>query len=688
MRYRFVQDVKVPGALEVVTVRSQRASARIEGIDLPELPPGAVAVVAADIPGSAVLEDEGVRMPILAGSAVAYVGEPVALVAAPDLAVAQGLARSVAVRYADRDPESPAAEGEGDIVETVLRGEPEDSIPGEVREMVTSPRRFAPPAPQEAVVVWDGQALEVRTATLDPFHVRAAVAGALGLPASRVRVLAEPVDGCGGKLRMPSLVAVHAALVAFRTGSAARVRYSWREELSVAFRIAGTRASWRAVAAAEGRPPAARLALSIEGGACDLGASLVARRASAALAGPYPSLAVSATVRYRADQTVPCELPPGCGDLEAVCARELCATELAAAEGLDPAEWRIRSLTPWGNPEAAPETGASRPRAPRKGSGPVEVLRAVAEASGFHRRHAACEVTKERRARSPSDVPMRGVGIALATFPAGLGPGAEQGTRVRLAVAKDRRVTVYTSAVDAGRGNQRLFARIVSEELGVPAGHVSVAAVDTSVVPSSGPTVASRTAAVMVPLLRRVCSSAKARLRKGSASFSVESTFRGGGDGPAISAASAAGTVAAVEVDPATRMLRCTGVWVVIDAGEILDPDEARAVACSSLVRGIGIAFAEESEAAVVPVPPATDPWAAPAPVYRIARLGDFGTLSVGFLDHSHDHGRVPPLAVSELALLGVVPALAAAVAQATGIPVTRLPIRPSALSWEQGAQP
>jgi CO/xanthine dehydrogenase Mo-binding subunit len=687
MRYRFVQDARLPGTLHVVTVRSQRASAALAGIELRGIPEGVTVVTARDIPGSSDMEYSGRRMPVLAGATVGYVGEPVALVAALDLELAQVAASEIVLTYADLAPDTGFVQAGEPLTETIMRGDPAGILSQAERSvshhLSTMPRRFAPPAPQEALAAWDGPVLVLRTATAHPFHVRAAVASVLDLPASRVRVIAEPLDGPSGKLLMPSLVAVHAALVAAIANAPARVKYSWREELSVSFRIAGTRASWQAAADPEGKAAAARFRLDIEGGSCDLMAEEAVGRAIDALAGPYRWRALAVEAAYLDGETVPCELPPGSGELEASCARELCADALAAASGLDPAAWRLANLASESATPSAPDA-AGRARSARGRAGTREVLEAVAKASDFHRKYAAYEAIRERRAGpGAAGAPMRGVGIALATLCGGFGTAAEHGVKVRLGMGKDRRVTVWTSVPDTGRGNHALFVKVVSEGLGIPPAQVSVAPVDTSVVPSSGPAAASRTAIILVPLLRRACALLKGRMRRAALPLAVESQARQvleAGDG-----SSAAGTVAAVEVDAATRLVRCTGIWSVIEAGEILDSARARSVALAGLVRGLGVALFEESEAAVVPVPPASDAWAAPAPAYRIARHGDLGLLSVEFLDKGRQRGRIWPRAVGELSLLGVVPAVAAAVAQATGRQVTRLPVGSPDLASDPG---
>ena len=81
---RYADDFTLPGMLYGATVRSPHAHARVESVRWrPErAPAGAVCVTAADLPGPNGVQLIDDTWPILAGSVVRHVGEPVALVAA------------------------------------------------------------------------------------------------------------------------------------------------------------------------------------------------------------------------------------------------------------------------------------------------------------------------------------------------------------------------------------------------------------------------------------------------------------------------------------------------------------------------------------------------------------------------------------------------------------------------------
>src|SRR5262249_37149314 len=61
----------------------------------------------------------------------------------------------------------------------------------------------------------------------------------------------------------------------------------------------------------------------------------------------------------------------------------------------------------------------------------------------------------------------------------------------------DGRIRILTASTEMGQGTKTIFPQLVAAELGVDVDDVEMAPQDTSFVPDSGPTVASRTAMVV-----------------------------------------------------------------------------------------------------------------------------------------------------------------------------------------------
>jgi CO/xanthine dehydrogenase Mo-binding subunit len=78
----------------------------------------------------------------------------------------------------------------------------------------------------------------------------------------------------------------------------------------------------------------------------------------------------------------------------------------------------------------------------------------------------------------------------------------------------DGRIRVLVASTEIGQGTKTIFPQLAAEELGVSFDDVEMAPVDTSIVPNSGPTVASRTAMVVGGLVVGACRRLKAQVEE------------------------------------------------------------------------------------------------------------------------------------------------------------------------------
>ena len=128
--------------------------------------------------------------------------------------------------------------------------------------------------------------------------------------------------------------------------------------------------------------------------------------------------------------------------------------------------------------------------------GSEEVLNAAVERSGY--------LEKRLRARASaagSSGKNKAYGIGLSFFFHGAGftgaGEAKMEAKAGLEVTADGRARVLSGSTEIGQGTRTIFCQIVSDELGVDFEDIEMAEPDTSRVPDSGPTVASRTCMVV-----------------------------------------------------------------------------------------------------------------------------------------------------------------------------------------------
>jgi CO/xanthine dehydrogenase Mo-binding subunit len=127
-----------------------------------------------------------------------------------------------------------------------------------------------------------------------------------------------------------------------------------------------------------------------------------------------------------------------------------------------------------------------------------EVLDRAAEASEFERIRTRT-AAQRTAARDEGSRMAHGIGLALAWHGAGFTGSGEVhlASVVHVDLGADGRPVVRIASTEMGQGTKTIFPQLVAAELGLAEDDVDLAPVDTSQVPDSGPTVASRTAMVV-----------------------------------------------------------------------------------------------------------------------------------------------------------------------------------------------
>ena len=235
----YTDDIPEPrGMLHIAVGMSTEAHARVIRIDLEAVrsaPGVAVVIAAADIPGKnnfgPVVEDD----PIFAPGLVQYAGQSIFAVAADSFAGARKAARLAVVEYEVLDPvlDIDDAVAAGSFVlpsQRISRGDSKRAITGSRhrlsgRVVLGGQDQFYLEGHIALAIPGEDGDMHVYSSTQHPGEVQHAVAHALDIDAKDVVVQCRRMGGAfGGKESQPALFAAIAALVAQRTGRAAKLR--------------------------------------------------------------------------------------------------------------------------------------------------------------------------------------------------------------------------------------------------------------------------------------------------------------------------------------------------------------------------------------------------------------------------------------------------------------------------------
>jgi len=616
----YTDDLVTPGAWFGATIRSTEARARLLGVELDE---GfdwsrVIVLTARDIPGDNIVASIRSDQPALADGEIRHHAEPVALVAAPDRATLRAARRAIRLRTEPLPPvldveasgqtfahyelargDVDAAMARADLViEGTYRVGHQEQLYIEPNAMIAAPRA-------------DG-GITVTGSMQCPYYIHAALRRALALgPTQVVVVQAETGGGFGGKEEYPSVLAIHAALLAQRAGRPVRMIYDRHEDIVATTKRHPAIIRSRTGVLRDGTLVAQDIEVVMDGGAYCTLTPVVLSRGVLHATGPYPCPDVRVRGRAMATNTPPNGAFRGFGAPQTQFAAELQVARVADNLGISPATLRRRWAYRPGDTTPTGQVLIDSVAA-------VEVLDRAVEASEFERVRARTRAA--RTARTDRDRIAPGIGVALAWHGAGFTGSGE----VHLASVAGVELTaqgvirVLIASTEMGQGTKTIFPMLAGEALGIPESVIELAPQDTSIVPDSGPTVASRTAMVVGGLvvqaarrLREQVESATDRpfadswtdFAREHGAIRVDQRFQPYPGvtfddttytGDAYPAFGWAAAVAEVDVDLDTGEVRVRSVVSADDAGRIIHPVLAAGQVEGGTLQAVGYATIEE----------------------------------------------------------------------------------------------
>jgi carbon-monoxide dehydrogenase large subunit len=509
---RYLADLIEPDMAVMRVVRSTRAHARVLELDLerarrhPEclgclsaadLPPGIGTLPAIDlVPGSA-----AVHHPILAGDTVRYVGQPLAVVLAPDAYAAEDLVELVRIEYQHLEPvlDVDAALRPGaprlypalasNVVHETRQsvGDPDAAFAAAaaiVDEVFDFPRVMASSLEMRGAIarldVASGRYL-VHSSTQVPQMLRDQLARLCALPRERLRVVAPAIGGGFGAKEAVYAEEILVLLAAMRFG----VPVCWTEDRAESFRatVHGREERVRVRAALDARGTVTALdvdCLADIGGAYAL-LSNTPGAAVATLRGPYAVANFRCRARSVVTNKPPLNVYRGAGYPQATLAMERIMDLAAGRLQMDRAEIRRRNLL---HPDRFPvDRGVGYPGCERivldSGDFPA-CLESTLEAIGY------AAFAERRRTASPGE--RLGLGLSFVVEMTALGPAEP----ARLRLTADGKLELSSGITPIGQGSETTIVQILAAHLGLREADIAFRGGDTDAAPDAPGTFASR----------------------------------------------------------------------------------------------------------------------------------------------------------------------------------------------------
>ncbi len=724
--FQFSGDLSADGFLWGATLRSPHPYARIVRIDVSGAWKinGVEAVITADdVPGKTTYGLISQDQPVFASDHVRFVGEPVAAVAANHPETCRRALEAIVVEYEVLtplvDPELavdgsfPPIHPEGNVIrhQRIVRGD--QTIEGPVvvegtYELGMQDQAFLGLEAALAVPDPGGAGVELHVATQWLHEDRKQIAACLGMDDEKVRLVLGGVGGAFGAREDISLQ-VHTCLLALRTSRPVRMAYSRHESFLGHVHRHPCRITMRHHADHDGRLLRVEATFVFDGGAYASTSSAVLINGITHAQGPYHC--ENATVDGWAVRTnnLPCGAMRGFGVVQACFAHEAQMDKLAAAIGVEPLEIRLRNAMRTGDRLITGQVVES--------VAPVErLIRELAELPlptepvGGHDGDPMRLPGGAGRTADAGDV-VRGIGWAVSIKNLMYSEAFDDYSTARVRLA-DGVATVKFATAEVGQGFVTLAAQIARTVLGVD--DVVLDQIDTQV-GSAGSTSASRQTWMSGGAVDGACRLVRERLfehvaarhgledyqlaidgtdvvdtvgtlripvAEATAGLEIDETFEHHhrptedldelGQGNCHTAFAFAAHRAVVDVDPVLGLVKVVQVATVQDVGRALNPLSVTGQIEGGIAQGVGLAVMEEiiSVNGVVKNASFTD--------YLLPTFLDMPDVVIGLVEEPEPQAPLGAKGVGEPPTVSSTPAVVAAIRDAIGKDLVRVPVRPT----------
>jgi CO/xanthine dehydrogenase Mo-binding subunit len=714
----YIDDLSFPEMLHGTTVRSQAARGRIRKITFAgDIPWDEFTIVTAkDIPGenyvALILNDQ----PYLADEVINHPEEPILLLAHPDKYLLEEARRNVQVDIEALPPVFTLADsmakqeiiwGDNNVFKSFLvdKGNVDDVwstadliIEGEYHTgaqeqlYIENNGAIAIANPADGVTVWGSMQC--------PYYVHKALVKLFGLPEDKIRVIqTETGGGFGGKEEYPSLLAGHAALLSWKSGKPVKLIYDRAEDMVATTKRHPSRTRHKTAVSKDGKLLAMDIEFVVDGGAYCTLSPVVLSRGTIHAAGPY----YCPNVRIRSS-AVATNVPPhgafrGFGAPQSIFALERQLDKVAAALGLTPDEFRRRNFVKEGETTATSQII-------REKVDMDQLLDRAFELTGYHEKQQRFAQENKQTTGAGGGI-RKGIGFASFMHGAGFTGSGEVylASVVGAEATAEGRVRILAASTEIGQGTNTVFSQIAAEALGVEESLIEVAQPDTSHVPNSGPTVASRTSMVVGKLVESAVLGLKQTLigagllRESYSSDEFQAACRKHVEslgplkafskyqappnvywddqkyqGDAYGTYAWAVYVAEVSVDLLTYEARVDDFVALQEVGRVINPVLAAGQIEGGVAQAIGFTLFEN----VV----WKDGRMANGQMtnYIMPTAADIPPIRVYFEENPYAYGPGGAKGIGELPMDGAAPAILSAIENATGVSFNHIPLMPEAM--------
>ncbi len=680
---KYISDVPFEDLHYGRLVRALRSHARIINIICPDLPDGYYFITKEDIPegGRNEIQQIGNDWPVFVDQEVKFYGETVGVVVGPDKEKVLEIENAITIEYEDLEAAFTIDEG------LELKGGPiygENNLYGDYHlrkgnveegfkqavtiiedEITTGYQEHVYMEPQGMVGSYEDGKYIITASCQCPFYLRKAVANVLNTDKENIVVRQAITGGAfGGKEHFPDIIAAPLVVAVNTVRKPIQIVFDRKEDISFSAKRHPSRGRFKTGLDKDGNIVAMDVDVTINAGAYMSCSNIVLQRAIFSINSVYNIPNVHVRGRSVATNALPSDAFRGFGAPQGIFLAEMHMTHIAKRLGISPIEYKKRYFIKKGDTTITNGIMHDEVKLP-------EMLDRITKESDFYNKAAAYQAGSGK-----------GIGIAFYNHGAGFtGNGEREIIKAKLKMRKDRdnKVAILLSNVEMGQGLQTTFPKIAATVLDIPIEDISCDNPDTSVVPDSGPTVASRSLMVVGKLVERASKQLKERWDEDSeVEVEVDYIHPEGCvwdqetlQGDAYPTYGWGACVVEVEVDPVTNEVETKGIWAIHDVGIAIDEMIVHGQVNGGVIQSLGYGSLEKLEYKDGKFYQNT------LADYIIPTSMDFPMMSSQLVDNPYENGPFGAKGLGELVFDGAAAAFADAVQLAIGKDLHKIPVTP-----------
>lgn len=678
---KYVSDYAFEDCLWGRLVRSSIPRGIIKAIHVPELPEGYRFITYKDIPegGHNYLHMIATDWKCFAENEVRYVGETIGIIVGPDKTTLENLKEQIVIDYEAQEAAISIEEGlackggafvndnnifcslqldVGNVDEAFQKAEKivEETFETGYQEHIYLETNGACCKPE-------GDGYVIYASAQCPFYIRKSIAPLLGISPEQIVIRQTTTGGAfGGKEHFPDVLCGPLLVAAYVMKKGVKVIFDREEDIENSVKRHPSQVRFKTALDKDGNIIAMDSQVYYNVGGYLSSSFVVLQRGCFHVTGCYSFPNIRTKGFGVATNAFPSCAFRGFGAPQTLFAVETHMCHIAEMQGLDPLEYKKRYFIKQGDTTSTNGKIVERVMIP-------EMLDQVLKASDYERK------VKEYKWGSG-----KGIGLALYNHGGAFTGNGEQALikgKCRLHKFADGTVEILCGQTEMGQGFHTILPKIAAHILEIPIEKVIFKDPDTSRVPDSGPTAASRSTMIVGELVERAAKLMKPRYDK-EEDFTVETsyehpegypwdqnTFQGYaylGYGWGVCAVE-------VEVDPCTAEITTKGIWSSHDCGHLIDEKIVHGQVNGGVLQGIGWASTEvmENIGGHFKQTSMSD--------YIVPTSMDYPKQGVYFVENPYEWGPFGAKGMGELVFNGSGAAYIDAVSKAIGTRINKIPL-------------